>query len=178
MLIDVSLKYEGSDCSRYLRVKFVGKEDRFLPGRSLWYIVRLDDPSHFENHPRGRPLYLSLSLSLFLSRPSRRAGNEKETSRTLILQRRDISRPGVHDEICIKRDFADFVFRRPSLLFSRRFLSLPPFSSCFSSSPNLDDTSLSAPGYSNAPAFFTLHIAPPSSFVISLYIDCPMFKRC
>lgn len=126
MLIDVSLKYEGSDCSRYLRVKFVGKEDRFLQGRSLWYIVRLDDPSHFENHPRGRPLYLSLSLSLFLSRPSRRAGNEKETSRTLILQRRDISRPGVHDEICIKRDFADFVFRRPPfcslVVFS---LSLP-----------------------------------------------------
>ena len=36
------------------------------------------------------------------------AGNEKETSATLILERRDIA--PVHDEICIKRDFADFAF--------------------------------------------------------------------
>lgn len=53
--------------------------------------VFLDYPSRFE-HRGGRDS----------------AGNEKETSATLILERRDIA--PVHDEICIKRDFADFAF--------------------------------------------------------------------
>lgn len=158
--VNVSLWREGSlDYPRYLRAKFVGKEDRFSRGRSLQYTVRSGDPSHFENHPRAVVLFLShfLSHSLPPPRPLRRAGNEKETSRTLILQRRDISRPGVHDEICIKRDFADFVFRRvlPSAL-----LSSCPLLSSFLSSTNLDDTSLSAPGLLQPPAFFTLHTTP------------------
>lgn len=44
------------------------------------------------------------------------AGNEKETSRALILQRRDVVL--MHDKICIKRDSADLAFlpSSPSVL--------------------------------------------------------------
>lgn len=54
--------------------------EKWIPARNCVIPVRRKypgNPSHFENHPRA----------------TLRAGNERETSRTLILQRYDISRP-------------------------------------------------------------------------------------